>query len=69
MKEIFKNVKGYEGLYQISNLGRVTKFCEMDRSTGKNIKRSAGIKGGYLECIYLFKIKKAKKIYYDIKVA
>ena len=23
MKEIFKDIKGYEGIYQISNLGRV----------------------------------------------
>lgn len=29
MKEIFKDIKGYEGLYQISNLGRV-KSLERD---------------------------------------
>ena len=26
MKEIFKDIEGYEGLYQISNLGRVKSF-------------------------------------------
>ena len=28
MKEIWKDIKGYEGLYQISNLGRVKSFRE-----------------------------------------
>jgi hypothetical protein len=31
MKEIFKDIKGYEGLYQISNLGRVKSLCRVDR--------------------------------------
>ena len=26
MKEIWKDVKGYEGLYQVSSLGRVKSF-------------------------------------------
>lgn len=26
MQEIWKDVKGYEGLYQVSNLGNVKKF-------------------------------------------
>lgn len=26
MKEIWKNIKGYEGLYQVSNLGRIRKI-------------------------------------------
>ena len=26
MKEIWRNVKGYEGLYEVSNLGRVRKY-------------------------------------------
>lgn len=26
MKEIWKDIKGYEGLYQVSNLGRVKSF-------------------------------------------
>jgi hypothetical protein len=34
-KEIFKDIKGYEGLYQISNLGRVKSF-------NKKIKHMSG---------------------------
>lgn len=38
MKEIFKDIKGYEGLYQISNLGRIKSFSK---------------KGGYNKEIFL----------------
>lgn len=27
MEEIWKNVVGYEGLYQVSNLGRIKEVC------------------------------------------
>ena len=41
MEEIWKDIKGYEGLYQVSNLGRVRS---MDRtvSTGKGIRTHRG---------------------------
>ena len=29
MKEVWKDIKGYEGLYQISNLGRVKSIARM----------------------------------------
>lgn len=35
MTEIWKDIKNYEGLYQISNLGRVRSFPR--RGTHKNI--------------------------------
>ena len=38
MQEIWKNIKGYEGLYQVSNLGRI-------RSIDKIVKR--GKNGDY----------------------
>jgi len=31
MEEVFKEIKGYEGAYQISNLGRVRSFLHWDR--------------------------------------
>ena len=37
MKEIWKDIKDYEGLYQVSNLGRV-KSCERYRKTKNNGK-------------------------------
>ncbi len=35
MKETWKDIQGYEGLYQISNLGRVKS---LKRNKEKNIK-------------------------------
>ena len=42
MEEVWKDVKGYEGLYQVSNLGRVKRA-----TTGKVLK-ACKITGGYL---------------------
>ena len=42
MKEIFKDIKDYEGLYQVSNLGRVYSFI-----TNKFLKPNLN-KNGYL---------------------
>lgn len=36
MQEIWKDIQGYEGLYQVSNLGRV-----------KSLKRLSNDRGGY----------------------
>lgn len=36
MQELFKDIKGYEGLYQISNLGNVKSFKPV--SNGRNLK-------------------------------
>jgi len=40
-KEIFKDIKGYEGRYQVSNLGRV-----------KSLERKCKTKGGALRIVY-----------------
>ena len=56
--EIFKDVKGYEGYYEISNLGRV-------RSTsykGKRILKPALTKNGYLNVIFCVNQKKEHKL-------
>ena len=56
--EIFKDVKGYEGYYEISNLGRV-------RSTsykGKKILKPAVTKNGYLNVIFCINQKKEHKL-------
>lgn len=41
MEEIWKDISGYEGLYQVSNLGRVRSFDRYVRNgtSNKNIKR------------------------------
>ena len=44
MKEIWKNVKGYEGLYEVSNLGRVKRV-------EREITRKDGVKTNVKECV------------------
>lgn len=53
MEEIWKNIKGYEDIYQVSNLGRV-KRVETDR-----VLQPYRNKGGYL-LVYLYKNGKRK---------
>lgn len=59
-KEIWKDVKGYEGRYQISNIGRI-KSLERDKWSGtvyfksKEIILSQSIKDGYYACSFLKK--------------
>ena len=36
MEEIWKDIKGYEGLYQVSNLGRVKALKRICRSKGSS---------------------------------
>ena len=38
MKEIFKDIPGYEGLYQVSNLGRVKSLDRIDSYKNRKIK-------------------------------
>jgi hypothetical protein len=62
MQEIWKDIKGYEGLYQISNLGRIKSLDKKD-SIGRKIKgklmRNIVRKDGYFGII-LSKDGKAK---------
>ena len=55
MEEIWKDIKGYEGLYQISNLGRVKSISRKIntfygyRKTKEKILKSSYDKDGYLK--------------------
>ena len=49
--EIFKDVKGYEGLYQVSDLGRVKSLARLDvlgRRVREKILKNAVNAKGYL---------------------
>lgn len=48
MKEIWKDIKGYEGLYQVSNIGRVRIIVSRRRSTVGHIMKP-WLKRGYLK--------------------
>lgn len=65
-KEIWEDIKGYEGLYQVSNLGRVKSLDRYVRSKNNSIALKKGKllkthtdKDGYLSiCLYRTKCKK-----------
>ena len=66
MEEIWKDIKGYEGLYQVSNLGRVKSFNYMN--TGKEKIKTPTLQkkytmkqGGYLQTT-LYKNNKSKTV-------
>jgi len=73
MKEIFRDIKGYEGLYQISNLGRIwsvprKRKCDNQSIGNKFLKPRQDKKTGYLK-VALYKNGKAKVFYVHRLVA
>lgn len=58
MVEIWKDIKGYEGLYQVSNLGNIKSLNYNRKGISKILKQGLE-KGGYLR-ISLSKNKKSK---------
>ncbi len=80
MQEIWQDIEGFEGLYQISNLGRVkslervVKYCEntkskTDKHTVKeHIKKPTLKENGYLQ-ISLYKNNRGKNLYIHRLVA
>ena len=56
MEEIWKDIKGYEGLYQVSNLGRVKSFVKK----GEKILAPQKNSNGYLRVILTNKAKKKR---------
>ena len=49
MEEIYRNIKGYEGMYQVSNLGNVKSLDKLDalgrRVKGRVLKAGKGVNG------------------------
>lgn len=58
-KEVWKDIKGYEGLYQVSNLGQVKSLNY--NHTGKEKIRKLDISNKGYKCILLVKNGKKKK--------
>ena len=61
-REIWKDMEGYEGLYQVSNLGRVKRLKGKYISTQRILKLRVGTRG-YL---YVQLCKKGQRKYYTI---
>ena len=62
MQEIWKDVVGYEGLYQVSNMGRVKSFCQSTKFHKQKefILKPSLINSGY-EVVTLYSKEKRKK--------
>ena len=58
MNEIWKDIKGYEGLYQISNQGRVKSLKNRSNHRNEIILKQATVQG--YKKVYLFKDAKGK---------
>ena len=67
MQEIWKDIAGYENLYQVSNLGRV-KSLGNDRTRKEKILKPIKNRNGYLK-VYLSKKGKQKAYYIHRLVA
>lgn len=65
-EEIWKDIPGYEGLYQVSNLGRV-RSCVNTSSRRKGLLKPY-VKNGYL-AVNLYKDEKCKHLYVHRLVA
>ena len=68
MKEVWKDIKDYEGLYQVSNLGRIKslvgwngkKYIKREKIINPTIQKTNKNKEYYRNVIGLVKIKKRK---------
>ena len=49
MKEVFKDIEGYEGLYQVSNLGNVKALGNGGSNSKEKFLKPQKDKGGYLK--------------------
>lgn len=60
VQEVWKDIEGYEGLYQVSNLGRVKSFVK----SRSKIKSLSNDKDGYLLCVlHKFNKKRTFKVH------
>ena len=74
--EIFKDIKGYEGMYQISNVGRVMSLPRKrwkgngDANVkGRIVCHMIGKKGSFYYTVFLWKNNKSKSFYVHRLVA
>ena len=51
MEEIFKDIEGYEQLYQISNLGRVKSLGNGGSNSKEKVLKPAKLKNNYLQVV------------------
>lgn len=59
--EIWKDIKGYEGLYQVSNLGRVKSLYKWDVNKKQYVKRNKILKLNTRNNYYIVQLRKNKE--------
>jgi hypothetical protein len=59
MEEIWKDIEGYEGLYQVSNLGKVKSLSNNLAKKEKILKNSKNVKGYHKVTLCLFGKRKS----------
>jgi hypothetical protein len=70
IQEIWKDVVGYEGYYQISNLGRVKSLPRTNSKYPETILKQWYIRKGYLQCqLSVNNIKKAFYVHRLVAIA
>lgn len=62
--EIWRDIAGYEGLYQVSNMGRIRSLTKKD-SIGREIK---GIFAEDLSGVILKIMRKYHLMYFDLEI-
>lgn len=63
MQEVWKDVKGYEGLYQVSNFGRVKSFIKCNaHPKAPRIMQQTKNRKGYYKCHLLGKLVSVHRI-------
>ncbi len=67
--EEFRDIPGYEGLYQVSNLGNVKSLGNDRTRKDKILKQSIGDKGYYQVCLNKTKIRKCFGIHRLVAMA
>ena len=66
--EEWKDIEGYEGLYQVSSLGRVKSLKDNNDKSREKILKQGKMKNGYLK-VNLWKNEKVKQYYVHRLVA
>ena len=68
MEEVYKDIEGYEGLYQVSNLGNVKSLVNHNGIAREKILKNIKAINGYL-LVNLYKNKTIKRLYVHRLVA
>jgi hypothetical protein len=63
MKEIWKDIQGYEGIYQVSNLGRVKRFKYIGKTQVNQVLKGSLQRTKYINITLFGKEKKAYPIH------